>query len=72
MSQFYGFSANIPASSSISLFTVIVTYTSGAVTTYDNNGAGYPMQDSVIVQTPQSCFSNGNLTVTAAVSFLTV
>ncbi|TVY18408.1 WSC domain-containing protein, partial [Lachnellula arida] len=65
--SFYGFSSNLPADSSISSFTVAVTYTTGATQTYDNNGNGFPIEDSVIVQTPQSCQSNGNLTVIAAV-----
>lgn len=68
MWQFYGFNASIPTISSISSFTVLVTYTSGATTTYDNNGVGYPVQDSVIVQTSQSGVCNGNLSVVAAVS----
>jgi hypothetical protein len=64
---FYGINANIPATSSISSFTVVVTGTSGTIETFNNNGAGFPISDSVIVQTPQSCLSNGNLTVLAAV-----
>jgi hypothetical protein len=68
--QFYGINANLPSSTSISAFTVLVTDTSGTVETFNNNGAGFPISDSVIVQTPQSCLSNGNLTVLAAVSRL--
>ena len=41
--------------------------TSGTTQTYNNNGGGFPVSDSVIVQTPQSCLSNGNLTVLAAI-----
>jgi hypothetical protein len=51
---------------------VLVTDTSGTVETFNNNGGGFPISDSVIVQTPQSCLSNGNLTVLAAVSFLEI
>jgi len=65
--QFYGINANLPSSTSISSFTVLVTDTSGTVETFNNNGAGFPISDSVIVQTPQSCLSNGNITVLAAV-----
>ncbi|KAH7419006.1 hypothetical protein BKA64DRAFT_633711 [Cadophora sp. MPI-SDFR-AT-0126] len=64
---FYGFSANIPATTSISSFTVIVVGTGGLSTTYANNGAGFPIQDSVIALAPQSCLSGTNLTVVAAV-----
>ncbi|TVY48617.1 WSC domain-containing protein [Lachnellula occidentalis] len=65
--SFYGFSSNLPTDSSISSFTVAVAYTTGATQTYDNNGNGFPIQDLVIVQSPQSCQRNGNLTVVAAV-----
>ncbi|KAL5329264.1 hypothetical protein ACEPPN_002775 [Leptodophora sp. 'Broadleaf-Isolate-01'] len=64
---FYGFSANIPATTSISSFTVVVVGTGGLSTTYSNNGAGFPIQDSVIALAPQSCLSGTNLTVVAAV-----
>merc|ERR1711881_391681 len=64
---FYGFSANIPATTSISSFTVVVVGTGGLSTTYANNGAGFPIQDSVIALAPQSCLSGTNLTGVAAV-----
>ncbi|KAG9236578.1 heme peroxidase [Amylocarpus encephaloides] len=64
---FYGFSSNIPAVSSISSFTVTVAETDGLTTTFSNNGGGFPVQDDVMVLGPQSCLSNGNLTVLAAV-----
>ncbi|GAB1525679.1 hypothetical protein RhiTH_008842 [Rhizoctonia solani] len=57
----------------ISHFNVSVTNTTtGAETIYDNNGNGYPVQDSIIFQAAQSCQifnpnGNGNLTLTAAV-----
>jgi hypothetical protein len=61
---------NLPVATSISSFNVLITSTSGTTQTYNNNGSGgFPVSDSVIVQTPQSCVSNGNLTVVAAVSF---
>jgi hypothetical protein len=66
--KFYGFSSNIPAVSSISSFTVTVAETGGLTTTFSNNGAGFPVQDDVMVLGPQSCLSNGNITVFAAVS----
>jgi len=65
--QFYGFNANLPSTTSISSFTVSVTDTSCTVETFNNNGAGFPISDSLIVQTPQSCLSNGNINVLAAV-----
>ena len=66
--QFYAFSSNLPVATSISSFTVLVNLVGGTTETYDNNGAGYPISDSVVVLTPQSCYSGGNLTVVAAVS----
>ncbi|KAL2075302.1 hypothetical protein VTL71DRAFT_245 [Oculimacula yallundae] len=64
---FYGFSANIPATTSISSFTVVIAGTGGLTTTHNNNGAGFPIQDSVIALAPQSCLSGTNLTIVAAV-----
>ncbi|MCJ1308234.1 hypothetical protein MMC25_001887 [Agyrium rufum] len=71
---FYTFSSTIPASTSILSFTVVVTYSSGTTTTFSNNGAGFPVQDSIFLQGPQSCLStqsdaNGQnaMTITAAV-----
>jgi hypothetical protein len=69
--QFYSFSQLIPVETSISSFTVQVTTTSGS-TVYNNNGAGFPVEDSIIFQSPESCLttgSNGNnaLTITALV-----
>ncbi|OKL57192.1 hypothetical protein UA08_07338 [Talaromyces atroroseus] len=70
---FYSFSAILPANTSISTFIVQVT-ADGNTVTYDNNGNGYPIQDNILFQNPQSCIanssdSNGNykMTVTAAV-----
>ncbi|KAJ1302490.1 hypothetical protein OPQ81_002808 [Rhizoctonia solani] len=59
----------------ISHFNVSVTNTTtGAETIYDNNGHGYPVQDTIIFQSAQSCLIQGtdangnqNLTLTAAV-----
>ena len=55
-------------------FTVQVTAGDNTVT-YNNNGDGYPVQDNILFQSPQSCIanssdSNGNykMTITAAVS----
>ncbi|KAI4265860.1 MAG: hypothetical protein L6R38_009135, partial [Xanthoria sp. 2 TBL-2021] len=68
---FYAFSARISSQSSISSFNVLITLASGATETYDNNGSGYLMQDTVMLQAPQSCVTDSNgqklLTVTAAV-----
>ncbi|KAF2816733.1 WSC domain-containing protein 2, partial [Mytilinidion resinicola] len=71
---FYGFSANLAASSSISSFNVLVTLIDGSTELHDNNGAGFPIQDTIMLQSPQSCLSSTNdtngqrsLTVIAAV-----
>ncbi len=65
---FFAFSGTIPASSGISSFVVTVDGE-----TWDNNGAGFPMQDTVIYQKPQSCVDQNTdeanmrqMTVTAA------
>ncbi|RDW71173.1 hypothetical protein BP6252_07736 [Coleophoma cylindrospora] len=67
--SFYGFSATLDSTTSISSFTIQVTYTTGAVTTYNNNGVGYLVQDSVMLLAPQSCLdaATGNMTIVAAV-----
>ena len=44
-----------------------ISLVGGTTTTYDNNALGFPVSDSVIVQTPQSCLSSGTLNVVAAV-----
>lgn len=69
--QFYSFTTSLPSNSSISSFTVSINLQSGTTETYDNNGSEYPVSDSVIVLTPQSCWSGNNLTVVAAVCFVT-
>jgi hypothetical protein len=72
-SQFYGFSGTIPAATSISSFTVLVTLTSGRTQTFDNNGNGYPISDKIFAQTSFSSLAaadglgNQLLTVFAAV-----
>ena len=64
---FFGFSSELPASTSISSFTVAIT-AGGATQTFDNNGNGFKVDDTVIFQSPQSCLdSSGKLTVVAAV-----
>jgi hypothetical protein len=65
---FFGFSKDLPADTSISSFTVLVTYSDATQATFDNNGVGFKVQDAVIYQAPQSCLdSSGKLTVVAAV-----
>ena len=65
---FFGFSKDLPAESSISSFTVSVTYSDGTQAAFDNGGAGFRVQDTVVYQAPQSCLdSSGKLTVVAAV-----
>ncbi|KAL0258172.1 hypothetical protein SLS55_007344 [Diplodia seriata] len=65
--EFYGVSANIPSDSSISSFNVVVTLSSGETELHDNNGSGFPLQDSIIFQSPQSCLSGTTMSITAAV-----
>ncbi|KAL8719332.1 MAG: hypothetical protein Q9225_003653 [Loekoesia sp. 1 TL-2023] len=64
---FYAFSTRIPSQSSISAFNVLITLTGGGTELYDNNGQGYPIQDNVMLQTPQSCVAGNSLMVSAAV-----
>ncbi|KOS18481.1 putative fungistatic metabolite [Escovopsis weberi] len=66
--SWYPIQANIPVGSGISSFTVDVT-TADGTKTYDNNGNGYPLQDAILFQQPQSCVlgSSGALTAVAAV-----
>ncbi|KAL9027843.1 MAG: hypothetical protein Q9196_003688, partial [Gyalolechia fulgens] len=64
---FYEFSSRILSRSSISAFNVLITLASGGTELYDNNGQGYPIQDNVMLQAPQSCVVGNTLTVTAAV-----
>jgi hypothetical protein len=66
--QFYSFSSTLPSDTSISSFNVIIDLASGGSELHDNNGTGFPVQDSIMVQSPQSCLNQGNLTVVAAVS----
>ncbi|KFY37608.1 hypothetical protein V495_07058 [Pseudogymnoascus sp. VKM F-4514 (FW-929)] len=70
---FYKFAGSIDSTTSISSFTVEIAVDGGATETHDNNGKGYPVEDSVILQTPQSCMelftdadNNRTLTVVAA------
>ena len=66
--SFYSFSANISTSTSISSFSVLVTNADGTTETFNNNDAGYLVQDTVLLQYPQSCSSSSSsITVTAAV-----
>ncbi|KAL8757511.1 MAG: hypothetical protein Q9184_004191 [Pyrenodesmia sp. 2 TL-2023] len=64
---FYAFSTKISSQTSISAFNVLVTLASGATETYNNNGNGYPIQDTVMLQAPQSCIAGSQLSITAAV-----
>lgn len=68
--QFYEFSAEIPSETSITSFTVSITNGDGTVVTYDNNGSSFPVQDSVALQTSQSCVSDNKIKVIAAVDIL--
>jgi hypothetical protein len=67
--NFYPIEAVVPAASGISSFTITVNNADGTSKLYDNNGNGYPLQDDILFQAPQSCVtgSTGALTVVAAV-----
>ncbi|KAL1610151.1 hypothetical protein SLS60_001816 [Paraconiothyrium brasiliense] len=66
--SFFDFSTDLPVDTSISSFKVSVTYSDSTQTTYDNNGSGFQVEDTVIYLAPQSCLdSSGKLTVVAAV-----
>ncbi|KAL8902477.1 MAG: hypothetical protein Q9207_004675 [Kuettlingeria erythrocarpa] len=64
---FYAFSTKISSQTSISAFNVLVSLASGATETYDNNGNGYAIQDTVMLLAPQSCVTGSQLSITAAV-----
>ncbi|RDA93476.1 hypothetical protein CP533_2647 [Ophiocordyceps camponoti-saundersi (nom. inval.)] len=67
---FFPIEASIPSSSGISSFVVTLHGADSSLNAlYDNNGKGYPVQDDVVFQAPQSCVrpSSGALTVVAAV-----
>ncbi|OWO99268.1 hypothetical protein B2J93_1156 [Marssonina coronariae] len=58
--KFYGFSANIAATTSISSFAYLSPGSGGATTTYDNDGAGFSVQDSAIALAPHIYLGAGN------------
>lgn len=66
---FFPVSASLSASAGISSFTVTVNKVDGTSTSFDNNGASYPLSDAVMIQRPQSCLLQGSgaLTVSALV-----
>ncbi|CAM1508383.1 Fc.00g052310.m01.CDS01 [Cosmosporella sp. VM-42] len=66
---FFPISLTIPVATGISSFVVTVNLRGGTKTIYDNNGDGYPVQDAILMQMPQSCLkrNNGALTIVAAV-----
>jgi len=48
----------------------MIKSTAGHTEIFGNGGAGYPIQDQIMLQTPQSCVdAGGGLTVVAAVSY---
>ncbi|THC88547.1 hypothetical protein EYZ11_012008 [Aspergillus tanneri] len=71
---FYGFSTSLPVSLSISTFLVQIHFSNGVVELHDNNGFLYPVQDTIMLQSAQSCLADAtdgsakkNVTVVAAV-----
>lgn len=67
--DYFPISADIPAASGISSFTVTLNFADGTTKLYDNNGNAYPISDAVILQRPQSCLLQGpgTLSVSALV-----
>lgn len=64
---FYGFSTSFPTTTSISSFTVTITKSDGSVETFNNGGAGFPVQDTLLLQSPQTCSKvPGTLQISAA------
>lgn len=66
---FFPIDAKIPVSTGISSFVVSVNHADGTKQAADNNGNGYPIQDTILFQRPQSCVlgSSGAATLVAAV-----
>lgn len=66
---FFPINAKIPVKTGISSFTVTVNHADGTKQVADNNGHGYPIQDTILFQKPQSCIlgSTGATTLVAAV-----
>ncbi|EFE38775.1 hypothetical protein TRV_06551 [Trichophyton verrucosum HKI 0517] len=58
---FYGFDAIFPVETAISKFNVRVVLNNGETVLYDNNGFGYPVQDTIMLQSKQSCVVGGNV-----------
>lgn len=65
--EFYWYDFSTALDAGISHFNVSITSTAGAEL-YTNGGPGFPIDDSIIYQQPQSCtgpkFENGNLNLT--------
>ncbi|OAA77589.1 WSC domain containing protein [Akanthomyces lecanii RCEF 1005] len=66
---FFPIDAKIPVNTGISSFTVVINHADGTKQTADNNGHGFPIQDTILFQKPQSCIlgSTGATTLVAAV-----
>lgn len=68
MFKWHEFSIALPTSTSIKSFTATVTRIStGAQTTYDNAGNGFPLDDTILYQNAQSCRVDKDATLVAAV-----
>ncbi|KAJ2973188.1 hypothetical protein NQ176_g6750 [Zarea fungicola] len=67
--SFFPIEAKIPVATGISSFTVTINHADGTKQIFDNNGHGYPIQDTILFQKPQSCIlgSTGATTLVAAV-----
>lgn len=66
---FFPIDAKIPVATGISSFVVSINHADGTKQAANNNGNGYPIQDKILFQKPQSCLlgSTGASTLVAAV-----
>lgn len=66
---FFSIDESIPSVTGISSFIVTLFYANGTQDTFDNHGNGYPVQDAILFQQPQSCVlsQSGDFAIVAAV-----
>ncbi|KAL5594741.1 hypothetical protein BROUX41_001655 [Berkeleyomyces rouxiae] len=63
---YYPLNIDIDTAVGISSFVIDVNHNDGTKTSFNNNGNGYPVQDYVVMQTPQSCLLSTSGTFTPA------
>ncbi|EFX04208.1 L-ascorbate oxidase [Grosmannia clavigera kw1407] len=54
--QFYEFETVLDASSSVSSFNVSIALKDGTVEEHNNNGGGFPVQSSILLQSSRTCY----------------